>query len=306
MAEEIFLNTTIPGFKAQEEDLIRQGFLEKKYTRITQKEIEGALRRFILKQAPPGTLNTPNKVAAFQPVINAELQKLYITGPTGEKFLKIKMYVPSPKLQKQRENAMMAEEIAAEEEFAPSNYGEMATLAEKAEELTRGIVDKVRVLTPNSPHNKLNSAIENSAKVKARVIKMLPKVQAYPNMAARVGASINTLTRAEAHSQALRAEYNRPVNELAAMMAATNFGTRVQKGPNGAWIERPEYAEYSPELKAQLSKMGIPNSTKNTAMTNNNNNNVNITGMIGRMGFGGKQRKTHRRKHSKRRHTRRN
>ncbi len=28
--EEIFLNTTIPGFKGQEDDLIKQGYLEKK------------------------------------------------------------------------------------------------------------------------------------------------------------------------------------------------------------------------------------------------------------------------------------
>jgi hypothetical protein len=241
MAEEIFLNTTVPGFKAHEDDLIKQGFIEKKYTRVTQKEIEGALRRYILKQAVPGTLNTPDKVASFQSLVDSEIQKLYINSPSGDRYLKIKMYIPSQKLQKQREASRMAEEVAIEEEFAPENYGEMATLAEKAEDLTRSVVNKVSVLKSNSPVSKLNNAIENSAKVKARVIKMLPKVHAYPDVAARVGSAINTLTRAEAYSQALRTEYSRNVNALASLLESTNFGTRVQRRPNGSWIERPEY-----------------------------------------------------------------
>ena len=300
MAEEIFLNTTIPGFKGQEDELIRQGYLEKKYTRTTADEIKGALRRYILKQAPAGALNTPSKIAAFQPVINAEIQKLYVTGPTGEKYLKIKMYVPSPKLQRAREAARMAEELEVEESFAPENYAQMVSVAEKAEELTRGVINKVRVLTPNSPANKINSAVENSSKVKARVIKMLPKVQANPEIAARVGAAINTLTRAEAHSQAIRTEYSRPVNELAAMMEATNFGMRVQRRPNGTWIERPEYRNYSPELIASLAGT-LPSKPKSTAANNNE-----LASMMGRVGFSGKGRKTRRRRHSKRRHTRRN
>jgi hypothetical protein len=309
MAEEIFLNTTAPGFKAQEDDLIRQGFIEKKYTRATADEIKGALRRYILKQAPPGALNTPNKVAAFQPVIEAEIEKLYITTASGEKFLKIKMYVPSPKLQKAREAAMMKEEIEAEEAFAPENYAEMATLAEKAEQLTRGLLNRVRVLTPNSKVNNLNKAVVNSAKAKSRIIKMLPKVQSNPDLAARVGAAINTLTKIEAHSQALRAEYSRPVNELAAMMAHTNFGTHVQRRPNGTWVQIEEYKNYPPELKSRLAEMGIPNRGPAGAAASNNGN---IAAMMGRMGIGkgGKtKRHTKRRSHTKRkqrRHTRRN
>lgn len=304
MAEEIFLNTTIPGFKRQEDELIRQGYLEKKYTRTTQKEIERALRRYILKQAPAGVLNTPNKVAAFEPIIDAEIQKLYLTGPTGEKYLKIKMYVPSLKLQRERDAAMLAEEIAAEEEFAPGNYAEMVSLAEKAEDLTKDIINKVRVLTPTSPPNKIKSAIENSSKVKARVIKMLPKVQASPDVADRISAAINTLTRAEAYSQAIRAEHNRPINELTAMMAATNFGTRVQIRPNGAWVERPEYTNYSPELVAALEEI-LPSKLKPKSMESAAAIN-NMMGSFG-LGKGGKaKRHTRRRRHSKRRHTRRN
>jgi hypothetical protein len=306
MAEEIFLNTTVPGFKGHEDELIRQGYVEKKYTRDTADEIKGALRRYILKQAPPGALNTPNKVAAFQPVIEAEIEKLYITAPSGEQFLKIKMYVPSLKLQKAREAAMRKEEIAVEEAFAPKNYAEMATLAEKAEQLTHGVLNKVRVLTPNSKVNNLNRAVENSAKAKERAIKMLPKVQANPDLAARVAASINMLTRAEAHSQALRAEYSRSVNELAEIMARTNFGTHVQRRPNGTWVQIEEYKNYPPELKSQLVEMGIPNrGPAGAAAVSNNGNMAAIMGRIG-IGKGGKtKRQTRRRKHSKRRHTRR-
>ena len=308
MAEEIFLNTTLPRFKEHEADLIRQGFIEKKYTRTTADEIKGALRRYILKQAPPGSLNTPNKVAAFQPVIEAEIKKLYITAPSGEKFLKIKMYVPSPKLEKARKAAEKAAEFAAEEAFAPTNYGGMLYLAERAEKLTNEVIENVSVLTPNSTANQLNSAIKKSATAKAHVIKMLPKVQANAALAAKVATAINQLTRAEAHSQALRAEYSRPVNELAAMMERINFGMYTQRRPNGTWVQIPAYKNYSPELKSQLAEMGIPNRGPAGASAAASNNG-SIAAMMGRMGVGKggrKYRYTKRRHHSKRRHTRRN
>lgn len=101
------------------------------------------------------------------------------------------------------------------------------------------------------------------------------------------------------------------VNALANRMLAANFGTRVQfkMGPNGKMVRLnfPEYSEYNNETKAVLSSMGIHNKPRRAAQgvaTGAPNNNEDLTGMIGRMGLGGKRRKTHRR-HSKRRHTRR-
>jgi len=285
MEEEVFLNITTPGAKEHEERLKASGFIEKKYTRATKLEIEGAIKRYLLKQLIPARgVTTPAQINALAPELNAEVQKLYIIAPSGERFLKIKMFVPSPKLIKEREAAMMAEEVEAEEAFAPANYGEMSEVAEKANTIARAAIANVSKLRPNSTANNINSAISKASTAKTRVTKMLPKVAASP-LAGRVQAAINALTMAEARAQAVRSEYSREANELAKIMERTNFGTHLQYVPkNGRLIpvKKPEYTEYSPELSNYLA------------------------GRISNIGLGGKRhhKKTHKR-HTKHRHTKR-
>lgn len=117
---------------------------------------------------------------------------------------------------------------------------------------------------------------------------------------------------AKAEKERMKAE----VNALANRMLASNFGTRVQykMGPNGKMVQYniPEYANYSPELRARLNEMGIRNrpATKarpGAALGAPNNNDEDLTGLMGRMGLGrgGRKRRHTKRRHSKRRHTKR-
>ena len=132
------------------------------------------------------------------------------------------------------------------------------------------------------------------------------------NASSRTSASRGThkvfKSKAPELAKAEKVRMKGEVNALANQMLASNFGTRVQykKGPNGKMVKYnvPQYAEYSPELKESLAAMGIHNRPRFGAQgmpgARNNNNDEDLSGAMGRMGLGGKRRKTHRR-HSKRR-----
>jgi hypothetical protein len=276
MAEEIFLNSTLPGFEAEEKRVKEEGFVEKKYTRSTHAEIEGALKRFLLKQiVPQRGLTKPEQINALEPELRELVKSLYIDTPSG-KYFKIKMYVPTEKLRRARENALMREEIKAEEEFVPNNYGQMVELTEKAEEVAEAAFVAVRGLTAQSNIRYIKGAIDKTQRAKLRLIGILGKLHKFPLMAARVQQLINGLTMAEAHAIGIHREYTKEWNELADMMLKTNFGTHYQWGPEGL-VERPEYKSVNTHLtKYWNEKYGVK--------------------------WGGQ---TLRRRHTKRRHTKR-
>ena len=125
--EELFLDIDVPDFKEQEKKIKNEGYIERKYTSSAAKDIEAAFRRHLLKQLIPSRgLTTPSQIEALKPELN-ELVKttLYKPGPNGAKVFKFKMYIPSEKLIKQREAALMEENIEEEEFFAPENYGKL-------------------------------------------------------------------------------------------------------------------------------------------------------------------------------------
>lgn len=130
--DEIFLDISLPDSGKEETRLKKEGYVEKKYTRATAKEIEDAFKRYLLKQIIPARgITTPSQINALKGELNSMVStQLYEISKNGNKIFKYKMYIPSDKLLKQREKAKMNEnEIFTEvEEFAPENYGKEYTL----------------------------------------------------------------------------------------------------------------------------------------------------------------------------------
>jgi transcription antitermination factor NusA-like protein len=296
--EEIFLNTSIPNFKEQEDKIKKEGYVEKKYTRATKNDIEGAFRRHLMKQLIPARgITTPNQVALLKQEINTMISgTLYERGANGAQFMKFKMYVPTEQLRKKREAEQMNTVELEEEEFAPENYGEKVHAKQRAvnsliKKATKSSKEAVKIAENMQRHAAFPYGPRNQ-NVKAVYQGIAPEIKYYAQTSQKLVS--NALSAAEHDKLNMAENYaskavelgeqakrvaNTPMNILANMMSRTNFGTHVQfkKGLNGSTeiVTIPEYKEYSPELRKELAKMGIKNKESKRGGTRKKKNSKN-------------------------------
>jgi hypothetical protein len=241
--EEVFLDMSLPGFKAAEEGVKAQGYIEKRYTKSTQKEIEEAYKRQLLKQLVRTNMR-PANINALKPQIEEMVKTtLYESGPGGAKVFKFKMFVPGKELRAQREAALMGVEEDAEEEiFAPENYGKYDSKAEKVEKAILEAYSNVRDISPSSNAKNIQKALDKSRSVHKMAVELLPELISVGN-SSLVGRGQAALIKAQqlvARSEAVKAESERNDIELAELVSRiklSNKPFRVSSGINKDFIE---------------------------------------------------------------------
>ena len=223
--EEVFLNTDAPGFATENARLRAEGYIERKYTSSAAKEIEGAFKRHLLKQLIPSRgLTTPAQINALKNEINGLVDTtLYKVGANGGKFMKFKMYIPSEKLKKQRERALMeTNNEAVNEEFAPENYAKHVANIEKMEKELTNVRSMFSTLSPNSHKENIDKALSKSIKAEQLGIALLGKVNAAAKP--RVQSDLATAQAMKAHAQEIYRQWSQPFNELSSLMEKTSVG----------------------------------------------------------------------------------
>ena len=243
--EETFLDISTPTFKEDEARLLSSGYIEKKYTRTTQKEIEDAFKRYLLKQEIPRRgLTTPAQINALGKELDAlAATTLYNEGTTGAKFLKFKMYVPSEKLKKERLAAVMEENESNvfNESFAPNNYSEMVGVAEKAEKALAGVLEATKGLNVRSTQNNIQKVIAKTKKAEELVSNTLSKVK-NANIGRRLQQTLKQARNMREYAEGIKKQQDKPYNDLATQMEkmiVTNYKTLGKSGVliNEAFIE---------------------------------------------------------------------
>jgi hypothetical protein len=262
--EEVFLNIDAPGFDAENARLKSEGFVERKYTSTASKEIEGAFKRHLLKQMiPTRGLTTPAQINALKNEIEGLVDTtLYKVGANGGKFLKFKMYIPSEKLRKQREKALMEfNNEAVNEEFAPENYAKHVSNIEKMEKELHNVHSMFSRLNPNSSRENIDKALSKSIKAEQLAISLLNKVNA--SAKPRVQSDLASAQAMKAHAQDIYRAWSQPFNELSNLMEKTHLSNQKQStiSPSGLLVINEGFIE---------SLIPLVNTN-----TNNNNNNRN-------------------------------
>ena len=265
MEEEIFLDTSLHGFKMAEEAVKARGYVEKRYTSSTKKEIEGAYKRQLLKQIITPAMG-PANINALKPQINQMIQTtLYESGPAGAKVFKFKMYVPGKELRAQIDAAaaagMQGNENGEEEAFAPDNYGKYASKVDKAEKAVLEAYSNVKNISPNSASNNIQRALDKSQSAHKMATELLPKLMTFGNvqLTARGQSAFAKAQQLLAHSQAIKGKWGEPYNELANLMATKMKLNKPLKAPtiNEEFIE---------------NIMNFDNNNKNNNNNDKNNN----------------------------------
>jgi hypothetical protein len=246
--EEKFLNTSMNGFEGEERRLLEDGWKEKRYSRHVSAEIENAFRRFLLKKiilertAELRRQLTPEEINALFPVVEAQLPTLYTVGANGGRYLKFKMYT------RPITNTMM-------NEMAPEEF-----INENKVERNRGIernISKLETAITKARKNIQNIENQASAPILKNRHNMLPVYQSAVSNARGLMSYAQSALKT-AHQLVLegrfdRAQYyidvglesvkqiapikTRPANILANMMGRTSFGLE-EKGIS------PELREY--------------------------------------------------------------
>jgi hypothetical protein len=249
--KEEFLDTSLPSFKASEAALLARGYVEKKYTKSTQKEIEGAFTRHILPNfITPGM--TPTQINDLKPQIEEMVRyTLYEYSGSGVPVLKYKMYIPGPKLLKEMaaiEAAAAAAQMATEEEeeeegrFAPEGYAESIEKAEKAEKALSNLELIIKKLSPNSNYNNIESVESKTKKIYESILELMPTIIGLgeQSLITRANYALSVVQQMLGYLSAVKKGYTKEGNELANRMAATTFLNKPMKltmGINKDFIE---------------------------------------------------------------------
>lgn len=237
--EEIFLDITLPGFREAEESVKAQGYIEKRYTKSTQKEIEDAYKRVLLKQLVRPNMK-PSNVNALKPQINEMIKTtLYESRPDGARVFKFKMFVPGKELRAQRNAAVMGvEEEAEEESFIHENYGKCLNKVEKTEKAVLEAYADVKNISDNNEAT-IDKAIKASTKAHKIATELLPKL-------IQVGDSTlllrgqTALTRSQqllAYSQGAKRMLDAPLEELISHMSKNSMFNKSRILINKDFIE---------------------------------------------------------------------
>ncbi len=227
--EEIFLDMSLPGFRATEESVKAQGYIEKRYTKSTQKEIEDAYKRVLLKQLVRPNMK-PSNVNALKPQINEMIKTtLYESGPGGARVFKFKMFVPGKEVRAQRNAAVLGvEEEAEEESFIHENYGKYLDKVEKAEKAVLEAYADVKNISANNESN-IDKAIKASTKAHKIATELLPKLIEVgdPTLVLRGQAALTRSQQLMAYSQGAKRRADAPLEELISHMSKNSIFNRV-------------------------------------------------------------------------------
>lgn len=268
------------SFEKEDARLRAEGYIERKYTSSAAKEIEGAFKRHLLKQLIPSRgLTTPAQINALKSELNGLVDTtLYKVGPTGGKFLKFKMYIPSEKLRKERERAQMEfNNEAANEEFAPENYAKHAANIEKMEKELKNVHSMFSTLSPNSRKENIDKALSKSIKAEQQGISLLEKVNA--SAKPRVQSNLATAQAMKAHAQEIYRLWSQPFNELSSLMDKTSIGNYKPAAisPSGSIIINEGFVE---------SLIPLVNNDHNKNNNNRNTDKISTKAMVSGMTSG--------------------
>lgn len=240
--EEVFLDMSLPGFKAAEEGVKAQGYIEKRYTKSIQKEIEEAYKRQLLKQLVRANMR-PDNINALKPQIEEMVKTtLYESGPGGAKVFKFKMFVPGKELRAQRDAALMGVEEDAEEEiFAPENYAKYDSKVEKVENAVLETYSNIKNISPNNAKS-VQKALDKSRSVHKMAAELLLTLMSVGN-SSLIGRGQSAFIKAQqlvARSEAVKAESEKNDIELAELVSRiklSNKPFRASSGINKDFIE---------------------------------------------------------------------
>jgi hypothetical protein len=268
--EEIFLDMSLLNSGKEEDKLKAQGYIEKKYTRATAKEIEDAFKRYLLKQIiPQRGLTTPAQINALQKELNSMIQeKMYEKkGKNDSKVFKFKMFVPSAKLIKEREAAMMItnnNDVLFDEEFAPETYGKNLESVNKAKKLAQNVQNTLRKLNTKRSLENVQRALNKTRKAQNKLAELAANVKNTPEFVAKVKKAQNNAAKTHRNLERLYEAEVKPINNISAMLRNTHINTYKVSPikPSGFLAVNDNFIESILELK-------------NTRTNTNNNNNRN-------------------------------
>lgn len=268
--EEIFLDMSLPNSGKEEDKLKAQGYIEKKYTRATAKEIEDAFKRYLLKQIiPQRGLTTPAQINALQKELNSMIQETMYEkkGKNESKVFKFKMFVPSAKLIKEREAAMMItnnNNALFDEEFAPENYGKKLELVNKADKLALNVQNTLSRLRTKRSLENIQRALNKTRKAQNKLAELATNVKNTPEFVAKVKKAQNNASKTYRNLERLYEAEVKPINNISNMLRNTHINTYKVSPikPSGHLQVNETFIESILELKNARTK-------------NNNNNNRN-------------------------------
>jgi hypothetical protein len=269
--EEIFLDIDAPGFKEQDSKIKAEGYVERKYTSSAAKDIEAAFKRHLLKQLISARgLSTPAQINALKPELNEAIKTtLYKVGADGAKIFKFQMYIPSEKLRREREKALMNEEYNVNEDFAPNNYSNITKKADKVNQEILKAYANIKNISVNSKPNTIEKALEKSKKVYNLASELKAKANVSGNITLRRRAydALSKATQIRMHSEAIHKQASQPIDELSNMLSRFSI-SNMQSKPRA--LSKSGYAVINNDFIENI--LTINNN-------NNNNNNINKSRM---------------------------
>jgi hypothetical protein len=248
--EEVFLDMDSPSFKQDELKAKTDGFMEKKFTKGTKREIEEAFKRYLLKQIiPQRGLITPKEINALKGEIDEMVKTtLYKPASNGVEVFKFKMYVPSLQLRKRREKEMeelmqMEDNNGGEEEsFAPESYSKFASKVNKAESAVSNAYSIAKDITINSKESNIKRAITKSKavhKLANNTAKNVTSLGDY-GLSSRSRSAIDKASQLVAHFEEIQKKQMAPFEELSDLMTkikVSNKPLKMVDGINKNFIE---------------------------------------------------------------------
>jgi DNA polymerase III alpha subunit (gram-positive type) len=266
---EFFLDMSNPNSGREEARLKSEGYIEKKYTRSTAKEIEDAFKRYLLKQIiTQRGLTTPAQINALQKEINPMVQEtMYEKGKNGAKVFKFKMFLPSAKLIKEREAAMMItnnNNAIFNEEFAPENYAKNLESVNKAQKLALNVQNSLSRLRTKRSLENVQKALNKTRKAQNKLAELAVNVKNTPNFVAKVKKAQNNAAKTRRNLEVLYEAEVKPINDISAMLRNVHLNTY-------------KFSPIKPSGQLQVNETFIESilELKNTKNNNNNNRNTN-------------------------------
>ena len=226
--DEIFLDMSLPNSGKEESRLKSQGYVEKKYTRSTEKEIEAAFKRYVLKQIiPQRGLTTPAQINALEKELKPLVEeRMFEKKPNGGRLFKFKMFVPGAKLLKEREMAEMKNNNSAyseEELFASNTYGKNLETTRKATELALNVQNTYKKLSKNSKSENIQKALNKTRKAETKLAQMAVNVQNTSEFSTRVKKAQNNAAKTRRNLERLYNTEIKPINNISNILARTHI-----------------------------------------------------------------------------------
>lgn len=264
---EIFLDMSLPNSGREEVRLKSEGYIEKKYTRTTAKEIEDAFKRYLLKQIiPQRGLTTPSQINALQKEIDSIVQEtMYKKDKNGAKVFKFKMFVPSAKLIAEREAAMMAVNNNGEyfdEEFAPETYGKNLETLHKATKIAEKVKKSMAKIHKNHLNINIQKALNKTRKAQNKLAELAANVKNTPNFVAKVRKAQNNTAKTRRNLEAFYETEVKPINDISAMLRNVHLNTY-------------KLSPIKPSGQLQVNETFIESILELKNTKNNNNKNTN-------------------------------